>query len=62
MQSIRIKPGRCYRSKRELRTWYVIVLGFKPPGFKHRPYVHVYKRKLPMVFKALNDEFNLKYH
>lgn len=59
---LRIRPGRLYRSKRELRTWYLIVLGFKPPGFKHRPYVLIAKGKLREVYEALNEEFNLKYH
>lgn len=62
MKWIRIKPGNYFKSKRELRTWYVIVLGDKPNGYKTRPWVWVSAARLPDIFKAIEAEFGSKYH
>lgn len=50
---IRIKPGKAVTTNKMLTAWYITVLGFKPPGYKQRPYVNVNRLKLPLVFEAL---------
>jgi hypothetical protein len=39
-----------------LRAWYMIVLGYKPVGFKLKPWAIIAANKLPAVFNALAKE------
>lgn len=54
---IRIKPGSRVQTKHEVGSWYTIVLGFKPYGYKKFPYVIIAAGKLPEVFTALANEY-----
>lgn len=56
MKTIRIKPGREVKTRKELKIWYKIILKYIPYGFKDRPWCIVNKSKLPEIFKALSEE------
>lgn len=62
MDTIRIRPGPVIWGKKYLRTWYVIVLGYKPEGFKDAPYAVIPKDRLPEVINALYKEFVETFH
>lgn len=57
MKCIRIKPGRCFKYKKELRDWYEVVLDYVPQGYKKKPYISVPINKLHLIMVKLERTF-----